>query len=184
MSALIIFHFNLQSFSTLLKMDLRLKLEFNYRILLKKYSWIRVSICNMGFSWDLEFGKEDKLWKQGEICFSYQIPDIVFRRQWILKKAKHVYFCPITRAVTFWHSFWTLPLSCSWYKVKEYLVITWSKVLQLTSMVMRKSNSHCGVPFGTDLWRCNLDNFLRTGMHKNYSYLSMYCQVLKSRIGR
>lgn len=35
MSALIIFHFNLQSFGTLLKMDLRLKLEYNYRILLK-----------------------------------------------------------------------------------------------------------------------------------------------------
>lgn len=40
MSALITFHFNLQSFRSLLKMDLRLKLEYNYRILLKKYSCV------------------------------------------------------------------------------------------------------------------------------------------------
>lgn len=102
MSALIIFHVNLQSFSFLLKRDLRLKLEYYYRILLKKYSCVRVSISNMGFSWHLECWKEGEMWKQGEICFSHKIQAIVFRRQRIHKKAKHIYFCLITRAVTFW----------------------------------------------------------------------------------
>lgn len=129
MSALITFHFNLQSFRSLLKMDLRLKLEYNYRILLKKYSCVSEHKQHRLFLRPgmLEGGQ---MWKQGEICFSHQIPAIVFRRQWIHKKAKHIYFCLVTRAVTFWHSSWTLLLPCSWYKVKEYLVVIWSKVLQ------------------------------------------------------
>lgn len=52
MSTLILFHFNLQSFNSVLKMDLRLKLEFHHRIL-KKYSYVRVYITNIGFSQNL-----------------------------------------------------------------------------------------------------------------------------------
>lgn len=186
MSVLIIFHFNLQSCSSLLKMDLKLKLEYNYRILLKKYSCVRVSIS---FSRDLECWKEDKLWKQGEICFSHQSLAIVFGRQWIPEKAKHIYFCPVTRAVTFWHSSWTLPLPCSWYKVKEYLIVIWSKVLQFGLNGSWQNliwYLRCGVPFGTRLWRCNLERSFFWYWHarKLFLLVSVCCQVLKCTFGR
>lgn len=41
MSTLVLFHFNLQSFNSVLKMDLRFTLEFHHRIL-KKYSCVSV----------------------------------------------------------------------------------------------------------------------------------------------
>jgi len=60
MSTLILFHFKLQSFNSVLKMDLRLKLEFHQRIL-KKYSCVTVCVTSIGFSQDLACWKEDRL---------------------------------------------------------------------------------------------------------------------------
>lgn len=95
----------------------------------KKYSCVRVSISNMGFSWDLECWKEDKcgsrvkyasLTKSKPLC----LEDSEFIRKlsiyifvWLLEQlhfgiALELYFCPVAE------------------KVKECLVVIWSKVLQ------------------------------------------------------